>query len=241
MSGNSSDLFLCNNILDCLEIGDGITIIRDCVKLDDNEEGVCDCSTYYGWRGDNCDQPSATLYFWWCFRVLYSLTFFLLTLYGGSLLFLFIKVQFFGKHVRKSINPIFYVIIAAFIASILIFSSSVLTLYSIFDSNAFILTIEKSLLISEEELIIQANYENIVQILYATGTCFQIFASLLIILSWFDVLIKITNIFPQEDFWSEKKIRNIIILVILFALPVELTLAIKDYGSDLLLIFLVLS
>lgn len=40
-------------------------VVRACYVVDDEgeEETLCDCSTWYGWVGETCDEPTSTVYY----------------------------------------------------------------------------------------------------------------------------------------------------------------------------------
>lgn len=60
------------------------------------------------------------------------------------------------------------------------------------------------MLFSEKNLIVvRRKYNSGANAVFTLGASTQMITSLIIILSWFDVLVNVTNIFPQEEFWNK--------------------------------------
>lgn len=64
---------------------------------------------------------------------------------------------------------------------------------------------------------------------------------MIIVLSWFDVIVKITRVFSEDNFWSERKIRSLLLVLVSISLIGSLGLALTKQANSLSISFIIMS
>lgn len=204
--------FQCEESSDCVA---NSTITKQCYEENNFRSDIlfCDCSSWYGWSGENCDVATSTIYFSrFSFFVLASWSLFnILTL--SKTLYLFFKYSFDVKKVLSS-NYILYVIIFDLLSSCSIFLLKVLEAPATFDSTRFAVSEDPDIISRGADIEIR-NVSDLTTGLLILGVLLHVFASTVIILSWLQVFNSMSKIInPGDELISEKTIQRIIISII---------------------------
>lgn len=207
----------CSNSFDCVV---NSTVAKECYERNNFREDTffCDCSSWYGWVGENCDKPTSTVYYLrFIFFVLAFWSLFnLVTLFRT--LFFFLKYNFDRKTAREA-NPIFYVIILEIMATLGFFLVRFLDAPSHFDSTLFTISADADRVAQGADVEVK-NVAVASALFLVLSILLHFFASTVIILSWLQVFNNMSKIFqPDNETISEKTIQRLIIgTIVLFTL-----------------------
>lgn len=162
------------------------------------DDGICDCSNWFGWTGDNCDQPSSTLYYSRVSVFLLLILYTVLSLMTLRTLTLYLK-HYFKLENRKEekLDPVFYLLVFVLLSCVLFVISLALRVPALFDSTHFQFFELKSLLFDTEERV-QSKTGAISNRIIIGASIIIFIAGTQIILSWIKVIIMFTQIFPTE-------------------------------------------
>lgn len=230
----------CNNSFDCNFDG----VERLCYKSSDfeNETNFCGCSSYYGWTGEKCNDIGPTVIYNQVMVILLLIINTILLLYTIKVLFLFCKIQFFTKNEnnRKNINPVFYVLILSTITVVLYLVSTFLRIGAYFDPTAYVTVELKSYIVDDYIELVDVN-GILANTFVAFSVGFQCLSTIIIILSWFDILVNITKIFPSEDFWSETKLKTVVSGIITIFLLILIVFSVLKLSVEITIAYVLLS
>lgn len=219
MSGDERE---CNTSFDC----DNDGIARLCYESSNfrEETSFCDCTNFYGWTGSNCDMAGSNIIYSRISLLLYILFNPYVIYYTFTVLYLFLRAHLSSEN-RKAINPVFYVLIFDLLAGILFFIQVLLRVRPLVDSTAFETYVQESYIIEGFIEVGGVNARGATLVL-SLSFMFLTLCGVVIIMSWLDVILNITKIFPQDEFWSEKKLRRFVIVFVFISLFIFLTLSI---------------
>lgn len=190
---------MCETAADC----GNSTPFKECYQenIFTNETDFCECSTWYGWVGQNCDEPGPTIHFRRIMSILFVTwtAFNFITLSNTCL-------QYYKHNVDKksnltNLNPIFYVTCAGILAEIFLLSGEILSL---------LLSLEPTNVELVERKTIESKFRNSYFVVITLGSFFQGCACILIVLSWLDVLKSLQNVFDTSFCMSEKRLTTLI-------------------------------
>lgn len=199
----------CEVSFDCLA---NSTVAKQCYEENDFREETffCDCSSWYGWTGENCDIPTSTVYYSRlviCFFTVWGL-FNIITLFKS--LYLYLKYVYDVKTPRN-FNSIFYVLLFESVASFLLLLVRLLQLPSFFDSTLFVVSSDSEENILGPDVQIKS-YSGGTGLFLFLGIIFHGFASTVIVLSWLRVFNTISRMIePDYELVSEKIMQRLII------------------------------
>lgn len=101
--------FECNKSSDCSVDG----IVKLCYEENNFDERVffCECANYFGWRGEDCNEQSDTIYFRIVAELINTIWCTFLVLVTGKVIYLYLKVKYRSdKKTTSKSNPILPVV-----------------------------------------------------------------------------------------------------------------------------------
>lgn len=200
---------LCIDAINCSSSG----VLQECYEENNFEDDMffCDCSNWFGWVGENCDVPTATVYYFGVSYFFFLLwTFFNIATLGRVLL-LFIQT----KNVKgRDTNPVFFVALLAFLGSVCLLSRFFIRSKGIFDSTYFEVLDSSSLIFSSTS--VQRRFVSVDTLFFAGGWVIQGLACLQMIVSWLDIFQQIDQVFPLHRTISDRSLKIIISSIMIF-------------------------
>lgn len=190
---------MCETATDCVNL----TVYKECYEENNFkiENNFCACSSWHGWTGDDCDKTGPTIKF----RRFISLCFLAWTTTISVTLFNtlyhLMKFNFNKKKKLMENNPIFFVLCSAALAEFVFVISESLRLRFAFNPRFVELDVNNS---------VAPKNEHVYYVILTLGCFFHGCASLLIALSWLDVLNILQNMFDTSFCMSEKKLKMVI-------------------------------
>lgn len=195
----------------------------------------CECSTYFGWTGDDCNEISFTLYWWRIFETLIILWTLFVILSTSRSLYIYIKGRY-GKEKLTEINPVFFALLLVWLGAWAFSARSFIVLKAAFDPTYFeILDFDSSF--GETQLVVRKNH-TFAELMLVIGGILLGLACLQIIISWLNLVTRITQIFPTEGFYfSEATMKKIVIVITFIAFIVMLTFGTINFDGGFTLVF----
>lgn len=195
----------CNVSSDCT-LEDGV--IKFCYEEASfsNESFFCDCSAYFGWTGQRCDNPSTVQIFYKIFAIIIIIWSALLLILTARTVLLNFCLEYNPKN---GIDPIIYTGVFVLLSTASLFISSVLLIPSFFRPDHFEIGTYQ---IVEKFDTVDVKYGNIVNIAAFFAITFQTFSALFMILSIDKTIASISRFdLLQEN--HAKSIKNKVFLV----------------------------
>lgn len=198
--------FRCEKTSDCLELNDGVERFCYLEASFSNNTNFCDCSNWYGWIGESCDQVSITLQYHRVASVIVAfLSLCVFVLITRTLCFnLFLG---FGP---KGKDPVFYAGVCVFLSSFLLFLFSIFHIPAVFDPSRFEISEFRIVIGSEvglvEDIIVKRGVFAIYCLVLGSG--FQFFAAIFVVLSWQRVIAKAAKFESPESVKKANRIER---------------------------------
>lgn len=203
----------CGTSSDCVGIFND-SAIRYCFEESrfSDKEFFCDCSPWYGWKGDLCNEESFQLYW---FRFIVILMIFLGTLAIIFLCFVAFKQIRFAIISKTSLSIKFYTCLSFLLASICFIINPSVQLPSLFDPDRFVIVDYK---VPEFEDVTVNGGKEVSYIIFLGPTAL-LFGILCIVLTWFNILKRTAAWFP-EVFGKKERVleRSLKILVLVYVI-----------------------
>lgn len=226
----------CEDANDC----SNSTIIRECYEENNFVEEVffCECSNWFGWVGENCDEPSSSIYYnriMFVFFTIWNL-FNIVTI--SKVIYIYLKYNY-KKTGFKNANPVLYVAILVFLSAFCLCILGFTRVISFYDPDQFIVVNSKSLFF--ESVGVERRLTLVNDFLLLFGGTFQALASVQIILSWLDVFDKMNKIFEVKLCVSEKTLKRIIASTIIFLTILFIILACFEAVAEITFVYVLAS
>lgn len=186
------------------------TVVKECYKRNnfDSREFFCDCSNWYGWTGDDCNEPTSTIYY---HKTVFS--FFLVWNMFNLLLLIKVVYLFSRYHLnlrrKKGINPIFYVALLEILVTVCFLGYEFIQLPSYYDATYFEPINSNSLLF--ESSAVERRYSIVADFLLLFAGTVHSLGAILIVLSWLNVFEKMSHVVDFNGI-STKKLKTLIII-----------------------------
>lgn len=200
---------ICSDAVNC----SSSTIFKECYVENNFRDDVffCDCSNWFGWVGENCNEPTATLYFFGITYVVFLFwTLFNLVTLGRVLLILVAE----NKFKAQDINPVCFVALFAFLSSLCILIRLFGRSKAIYDPTFFEVIDTPSIFFSGSN--VQRKFHSPFTIIFSAGWILQGLSCLYMIVSWLDVINSINHIFPLKTAVSDRSLKIIISSTMIF-------------------------
>lgn len=220
---------MCESAFDC----SNNSLFRECYQENNfrDELDFCDCSSWFGWKGDFCNERGPTVYFRGVialFLIFWNI--FNFTTLGNTLRNHTKHILLKNQFKIKSINPVFYVMLLSLTATTLFIYVDTVRLLTAIDSTYFELAESTSLFSDDLLLEIVQKSNNIYFAIVVLSITLQGIAFMVISLSWLDVLRQFNELFDLNFCVSESKLQKMIGgTIILFSVSFLLTILLRAY------------
>lgn len=134
-----TDETICTKSIEC----DGSDVVKECFEYVNYNDrtNFCDCSPYFGYFGEECDQLSSTVYFMRSTLILFLIWSTLLFIVSSRTLFL---NWFIGYDPKRGMDPVNYTLFSILFSSISLFSYAFLHLLSNLNPEEYVIVEQKS-------------------------------------------------------------------------------------------------
>lgn len=200
-----------------------------------DEVFFCDCSIFFGWSGEECDQPSSVQTVYKTLSSIIIFWSFLLIILSTRTFILNICLQYNPK---QGIDPIVYTGVFVVLSSVCICTAASLYLPSYFLSDFFVIQTYGN--IPEEEIVVEARTGYIAHVFTVFAAAFQSFSALFMILSLDKTISKISRFDPILQNKKRKLKNNIFFLICCILVVVMIILSATNYvvtGTVVIVIF----
>lgn len=189
------------------------SVLKICYEsnLFEKRTNFCDCSSWYGWEGENCDEPTSTSFYLRTVIIILALIQVFNVLTASKTIYLYLKYNKQGQPLLK-LNIIFYVAVFVLCSSCCSLIVDSFRLTAAWSPDFFEQTTAESVFFDDTDEVV-TKYWTLTLYLIIFSAIFLMFAALFIILSWIDVFEEVTELFHLHSFISRKVLKRVIITV----------------------------